>query len=255
MFVDDHEVHVEELQSPILMRPQELADDIEVRHLVDPDEDDRQVAGDAVRPQPGRTALVPGQYARRRPERRIRVQDAVGQPLEEMSLFGVDAEVPKLHLGLRPRQRGGALERCGLAVLVREVEDVVAGVGDDRREDHARCLAGWECDTAPKAEDRVEHRADGVGQGPAIDDRHRRPDRAAAAEEPRPVRLILNVPDRALLHRHHVGRPHLALELRPRATSRHECADLLGELGLDEEVLEGWMGDVRRERRQDDLGV
>ena len=51
VLVDDHEVDVEQLQPPVLVGAEQLADDVEVLGLVDPHQDDRQVAGDAVRPQ------------------------------------------------------------------------------------------------------------------------------------------------------------------------------------------------------------
>ena len=63
VLVDDHEVDVEQLQAPVLVGAQQLADDVEVLDLVDPDEDDRQVAGDAVGPQAGRAPLVAGRAA------------------------------------------------------------------------------------------------------------------------------------------------------------------------------------------------
>jgi hypothetical protein len=50
VLVDDHEVDVEQLQPPVLVGPQELAHDVDVGFLVDPDEDDRQVPRDAVDP-------------------------------------------------------------------------------------------------------------------------------------------------------------------------------------------------------------
>ena len=104
MLVEDHEIDVEQLQPPVLVGAQQLADDVEVLDLVDPDHDDGQVAGDAVRPQAGRAALVLGQHRRRRPQRRIRVEDPVRQALEEMGFVLLDAEVVELDLGLRPRQ-------------------------------------------------------------------------------------------------------------------------------------------------------
>ena len=64
VLVDDHEIHVQQLQPPVLVRPEQLPDDVDVIGLVDPDEHDREVAGDAVRPQPGDAAVVLGEQAR-----------------------------------------------------------------------------------------------------------------------------------------------------------------------------------------------
>ena len=123
VLVDDDEVDVEQLQPPVLVRPEQLADEVDVRGVVDPHEDDREVPGDAVRPQSGRPALVPGQQGGRRPKRRIRVEDPVGEALEEMGLVGLDAQVVELDLGLRPGQGRRPLEGCRFAILVGQVQD------------------------------------------------------------------------------------------------------------------------------------
>ena len=88
VLVEDHQVDVEELQPPVLVRAEQLPNDVEVLDFVDPHQDDGQVARDAVGPQAGRSPLVAGQQARRRPQRRVRVENPVGQALEEVGLVG-----------------------------------------------------------------------------------------------------------------------------------------------------------------------
>ncbi len=44
VLVDDHEVDVEQLQAPVLVSAQQLPDDVDVLHLVDAHQDDRQVS-------------------------------------------------------------------------------------------------------------------------------------------------------------------------------------------------------------------
>ena len=135
MFVEDDQVDVEELQPPVLVRAQELADDVEVLRLVDPDQHDRQVARDAVSPQAWCSPFVASQQARRRSERRVRVEDPVGQALEEMGLVRLDPQVMELDLRLRPGEGHRPLEGGRLPVLVGQVQDVVARLGDHGRED------------------------------------------------------------------------------------------------------------------------
>ena len=77
-------------------------------------------------PEPGRPALVPCQELGRRPQRRIRVEDPVREALEQVRLVGLDPEVVQLDLGLRPGEGRGALEGGRLAVLVGQVEDLLA---------------------------------------------------------------------------------------------------------------------------------
>ena len=148
VLVEDHEVDVEELQPPVLVGAEQLPDDVEVLGLVDPHQDDGQVARDAVGPQAGRPALVAGQQARRRPQRRVRVEDPVGQALEEVGLVGLDPQVVELDLGLRPGQGRRPLEGGRLAVLVGQVQDLLARLGDDGREDRVGGRAGGEPDPA-----------------------------------------------------------------------------------------------------------
>ena len=141
---------------------------------------------------PGAPRSLRASRPARRPQRRVRVEDPVGQALEEVRLVGVDPEVMELDLGLRPGQGRGPLEGGRLAVLVGEVEHLLARLGDDRGEDRVDGRAGREADPAAEAEDRVEHRADGVRQRTSVDHRDRRADRAAAAEEAGSVGLVLD---------------------------------------------------------------
>ena len=118
MLVDDHEIDGQPLETPVFVGPQQLANEIEVLGLRDPDDDDRQVAGDAVGPERRCAAIVPGELAGRWPERGIRVQDPVGEPLEQMGLVGLDPEMVELDLGLRPRERRRTFIGADLAILV-----------------------------------------------------------------------------------------------------------------------------------------
>ena len=61
---------------------------------------------------------------RRRAQRRRGVDDVSGQALELTGLAPVDTEVVQLHLGLGPSQRGGALERADVVVLVDQIQDL-----------------------------------------------------------------------------------------------------------------------------------
>ena len=58
VFVQNHEIHRQLLHPPILMRAEEVADDLQIPDVVDPAHHDWHVAGNAVRPQRGRLALA-----------------------------------------------------------------------------------------------------------------------------------------------------------------------------------------------------
>ena len=255
VLVEDHEVDVEELQPPVLVRTEQLPDDVEVLGLVDPHHDDGQVARDAVGPEAGRSPLVAGQQAGRRPQRRVRVEDPVGQALEEVGLVGLDPEVVELDLGLRPGEGRRPLEGGRLAVLVGQVQDLLARLGDDRREDRVGGRPRGEPDPAAEAEDRVQHRADRVRERTPVDDRDRRADRPTPAEEAGPIGLVLDDPAGLLLDRRDVRGPDRRLVAGSWTAGRQEGADLGDELGLHEQVLEGRVSDIGRLRREDDLRV
>ena len=72
----------------------------------------------------------------------------------------------------------------------------------------------------PQAEDRVEHGAGGVRERPAVDDRHRRPRAAPAAEEAQAVGLELDGADRLALDGDDVGGPGAWIALGPRPLPR-----------------------------------
>ena len=192
----------------------------------------------------------------RRPQRRIRVEDPVGEALEEVRLVGLDPEVVELDLGLRPGEGRGALEGGRLAVLVGEVEDLARATRRRRwRRSRAPWRPGASVHPAAEAEDRVEHGADRVRQRAPVDHRDGRPDRPAAAEEAGAIRLVLDDAAGLSLDRRDVGGPDRPLVARSRPAGRQQRADLGRELGLHEQVLERRVGDVGRLRRQHDLGV
>ena len=114
---------------------------------------------------------------------------------------------------------------------------------------------GREPDPAPQAEDRIEHRARGVRQGPTVDDGHRGADRAAAAQEAGPVRLALGAARGLAFHHDGVGGPHRGLRRRAHAAGGQQRAEVGEELGLDEQVGEGGVGRVGRRRGELELGV
>src|SRR6185436_3976682 len=169
LLVDDHEIHGELLQAPVLVRAQQLAHDLLVPGIVDPNDHDRDVARYAVWPEDGAASGSPDQELRRLPQRRIEIEDAVGETLEEMRLVVRDAEVMELHLGSRAGEGHDALEGRRVAKLVREIEDDLTRRRHQRGEGDAGTGARLEADARPHAEDRIEHRARRIGEWTAVD--------------------------------------------------------------------------------------
>ena len=121
-------------------------------------EDDRQIAGYAEGHRLGCPPLPLSNGLRRWTQRRRGVDDVPGQTLVLSCLAPVDAEVVQLHLGLGPGERGGALERADVVVLVDQIEDVLARRGDHRPEIDARRRSWRDPHPTAQGEDRIEHR-------------------------------------------------------------------------------------------------
>src|SRR5450830_1983011 len=94
-------------------------------------------------------------------------------------------------------------------------------------------------DPAPQAEDRIQHRADRVREWTPIDDRDRRADRPAPAEEAGTIRFVLDDPCGLTLDGRHMGGPDRLLVRGSRAAGREKGTYVRNELGLNEQVLEG----------------
>ena len=92
-----------------------------------------------MRPERRRPTLTSFKHSGRGPQRRVRVEHVTRQALEEVGFVGVDAEMVKLHLRLRPREGDGALEGCRIVMFVGQVEHFAARGRDQRPE----------CDRAP----------------------------------------------------------------------------------------------------------
>ena len=172
-----------------------------------------------------------------------------------MRVVGLDAQVMKLDLCLRPGKGRGSLEGGWFPVLVGQVQCRFARFGKHGREDHVSGASGREVDPATEAEDRVQDRPHGVREGTPIDHRRRPPYRMTTAQEPGPVGLELDGSGRVVLDRRDMCCPELPFVPGPWTAGRHQRADVGYELGLHEQVLEGRMSGVGVLRSQGDLGV
>ena len=237
------------------MGAQQLAHDRDVLDVVDPHEDDREVARDALRPERRRPAAAAANRVGGRTQRRIGVEHVAGETLKEAGLLGVDAEIAQLHLRLGPRQRGRAVEGGRVLVLVDQVQHLAAGRRDDRPERDAHRAARRHPHATTQREDGIEDGADGVRKRPAVHHRDRRPDVAAAAEEAGAVGFDLRLAHRLAFDDGEVRRPDLGLAGRA-TTPRREDGAVPGEiLGLHEELGEGRVRRVGGGRREHEFGV
>src|SRR5437588_11726880 len=98
------------------MRSQQLADDGNVLDVVDPHQNDRNVAGNALSPERCWAAAASANDIGRRTRRRIGVEHVSREALKEARLVSLDAQMIQLDLRLGPSQCGGTLECIGVVM-------------------------------------------------------------------------------------------------------------------------------------------
>ena len=108
-----------------------MSNDLDILRVVDANQHDGQIPGDSVGPQCGTLERAPDEHIRGRPQRRVGVQHGIGQHLEQMRFVVTDTQVVKLDLRPRPGQRPAALKHSRVAVLVCQIQDLLAGRRDD----------------------------------------------------------------------------------------------------------------------------
>ena len=161
----------------------------------------------------------------------------------------------QLNLSLSPSQRRGPFESCRLSVLIREVQDVLTGFGDDGGEDRVGGRAGSQADSTPEAEDGIQYRPDRVGERTSIEDRDRVSDRMAPTDESGTIRLVLNDTACLVLHRGDVSGPDRLFAAGSWTAGSQKSTDFGHELCFDEQVLEGRMSDICRLRRKGNFRI
>ena len=162
MLVDDHQVHGQALHPPVFVGAQQLPHLGDVFGVTNAQQNDRQVAGNPLGPQPGLAAEAAQQAGRRCAKTRVGIQDWCRQALKVGGFGGEHVEVAQLHLGLGPGQGFGALEGAAVVVLVDQIKQRLTGRRHHRPERHTGNLAGLDQQTLAQREDRVQHRADGI---------------------------------------------------------------------------------------------
>src|SRR3989442_5193417 len=110
-----------------------------------------------------------------------------------MRLVGIDLEMMKLHLRLRPGERARALESGRVTIVVGEIERLFSSGRNQRRERDAHGGTGGDTHATSEADDRIQYRTRGVRERKTVDHRHGGAGRAPAPEESRAVGLELDL--------------------------------------------------------------
>src|SRR5260370_31516579 len=115
--VQDHKIHGQALQSPIFEGAKQLAHDVDILDLIDPEQYDRKIAGNALGPERGKIAPTALQRLRWRPQRGVGIDHAIGNALKEMSFLRSRAEMMEMALSLGPGHRIDPIERLRLSMF------------------------------------------------------------------------------------------------------------------------------------------
>ena len=255
LLVPDHEVGRHALHAPVGVRLHRLARELQVRGVADLHHHDRQVARDRVRPKARLRLAVARDERRVRAQRRMAVEDASEQPSVGLRLGLADVDLAERHLAVRPGQVDDAVGEVAVAVLVREVQAVLAVGADAHHEVEVHGLLGQEPDAVPDRDDRVEHRARAAGELPLAIERRRTGRRSPPADEARAVGLEGGALARAVVHGQQVEHPGRRLVRAPRPPRADDRVARGDDLGLHEQLAEGGMEAVGDRGRQHHLGV
>ena len=149
--VQDDEIDGELFHAPIFVRLQKLSHDVDVFDVRDAQKNDRQIPGNALRPQTRLRAAATHNRIRRGTHGRRGVNHMSGESLKQARFARGHAKMVQLHLTLRPRQRRGARKRGRVAMFVDAVEKRFAAWrrrSSSRRHEQSRpaqreCAGGW----------------------------------------------------------------------------------------------------------------
>ncbi len=185
LLVPDHEVDGQALQPPPGVRLDQLARQLDVVGVADLQQHDRQVARDAVAPQPRLPATVAQQHRVVGAPARLRVDHRAGQARVELRIGLARVELAQHHLRVRPRQLEHAFGQAPVLVLLGQRHARIARVADADHhvDDHALVRRQREGAAAGRA--RVEDRSGAIRQRPGGAERIRRRQGVAATDEAR----------------------------------------------------------------------
>ena len=254
-FVEDDEVHLEPASPPIFHGLQQLVNDPDVLDVRDAQQDDRQVARDALRPETGLRPGAAHDHFRGRPQRRPGIDEMSGETLEFARLFPVDAEMMELHLRLGPGERGRPLERADVVGPCRRRRAAFRATRPPMS--RSRCAPPRPARGGPAGAGRRPDRGplrsiatEGVRRSPRPESGRRAP-----AEEAGAVGFELRFADAFARGDRMMRRPDFRLVRRAAAARGEDRAEARDIFGLDEHFGEGRMGDVGRLAAHGDLGI
>ncbi len=256
VLVPDHQVHRQAFLPPVGVGLDQLLHQGNVGQVAHLQQDDRQVAGNALAPEPGLAAPVGLQQAVVGAQGGVGVEQRSCHLLEQPGLGQGRVELAQQHLAVGPGQVEDPVRQVPVAVFVDQLQAVFTAFGDPGHQVDGGALAGVEGDPAADRHDRVEHRpgaareplglrVQGLGRGQV----------AATADKARAVGFIGNRVDVHAVGRQQVAHPGHRLLLGTWPAAADDGLPIGQQLGLDEQVAEGRVGGIAWSRGQHHFGV
>src|ERR1700690_1636843 len=116
--------------------------------------------------------------------------------------------MPELDLGLGPGECKSPLECCGVAMLVRQLQGLLAGGRDDSGKNDSGRRPRRDTQRPPEAYNGIENWASGLAEGRAVENGNRIASFAVTAYKSRAVSLVLDGADRVALNCRNMRQPH-----------------------------------------------
>ena len=158
--VHQHEIGLQSTQMPKGVRGQNFAHHFDVADVTDHDDDNRQVAGNALPPESALTLPAAAETRGWRSQLSLREKDVCRQLLESLNISRADVEPAHLKLGMSPRSLEGTRARVKLRVAFGEPNDGFARLRGHRDQRKLKSLVRQDRDIPTQAEDRIEHGPD-----------------------------------------------------------------------------------------------
>src|SRR5437870_10611789 len=159
----ENEIDLQAAQMPESMCGQYLSHDFHVTEVANHNDDDRQIARNALSPERSLTLGAAAETRRRRSKLGLWKDNEAGQLLKGLHIGPANVEPAHLQLGMGPSGLKSARASVKLRVASRQCNNRFAGLCHHRDERELKSLVRQNRDAPAQAEDRIEHGTDTAG--------------------------------------------------------------------------------------------
>ena len=255
MQVENHEVACDALESPVVVRSEQLPHTRHPYLTVDRRQQNRPVAGDAKRPERLLPEPVLFDRALGWTESRMREHQMARQILIQRCVSWRDSQIAQLGLCLSPGQVERAPCAVGIVIEIGELDRPLFLIGDERRECDVRRPSRRNSHLHSQREYRIQYRAHRSAQLGAFVESLGISHRPSATDELCSIGLTGDFAYCLRPACHHMCTPDRGFSCRARTTCRQQRRFCVVEFRLHEKIAKRWMRAVRVGRGQHHLRI